>query len=423
MKSVAIIGAGWAGLAAATALANHAHVTLFEAGRVAGGRARQIAKSTEPFDNGQHILIGAYRETLALLNQFGVDTQKAFLRQPLHWIMRSPTDRVEVKMPAWPTPWHWLGAGLFTRGLSWSARGQLLRAVSALIRCRFVIEPAKTVAQWLTEQSQADALIERFWEPLTLATLNTPIANASMAVLATVLRDSLAGRSGAADFMIPRKTLTEIFVAPAQTWLTQQGADFRFSQRIQAGQLTPTAQGVEIAGEPFDAAIIAVAPHHVPALIEHEPMWHDLADTLKAWPSGAITTIQLYYSRPPRFEQAMLGFAGGVVQWAFDRSALDGQHGWISVVISCSETKDKNTLVEQVIHELDQYFQCGKPVISRLFTEKRATFLCQANMARPQAHIAPHVWLAGDYLLPEYPATLESAVRSGLAAAHALMKH
>ena len=103
MKSVAIIGAGWSGLAAAAALAPHAHVTLFEAGRVAGGRARQIAKGTEPFDNGQHILIGAYRETLALLNQFGVDTQQAFLRQPLHWIMRSPIDRVEVKIPAWPT--------------------------------------------------------------------------------------------------------------------------------------------------------------------------------------------------------------------------------------------------------------------------------------------------------------------------------
>ena len=97
---IAVIGAGWAGLSAAVSLIHRADISLFEAGRQAGGRARAIAGKDDGFsflDNGQHILLGAYHGVQTLMQHIGVQPESAFLRQPLHWYI--PVSYTHLTLP------------------------------------------------------------------------------------------------------------------------------------------------------------------------------------------------------------------------------------------------------------------------------------------------------------------------------------
>ena len=121
-RRVAVIGGGWSGLAAAVDLADHGcAVTLLEAAPQLGGRARRVELAlgdrTFPLDNGQHLLIGAYRETLALMQRVGIDPQAAFLRLP--FTLRYP-DGFALQAARLPAPLHLAGALLFARGLGLS---------------------------------------------------------------------------------------------------------------------------------------------------------------------------------------------------------------------------------------------------------------------------------------------------------------
>jgi predicted NAD/FAD-binding protein len=116
--SIAVIGAGWAGCAAAVELANAGHrVTLFETARTLGGRARAVEIDGKQLDNGQHILLGAYKETLRLLKKIGVDSDASLMRLPLQMRYPAGCDGMDFVAPRLPAPLHLLVALLRTKGL------------------------------------------------------------------------------------------------------------------------------------------------------------------------------------------------------------------------------------------------------------------------------------------------------------------
>ena len=130
--SVAIIGAGWAGMAAAVALAQaKIPVTVFEAARHLGGRARSVEIEGIKLDNGQHLLIGAYRETLRLMRAVGADPDKLLLRQPL--AINYP-GKFNLRAPRLPAPLHLLAALLRATGLTWRERIAAVRFIAAMIK-------------------------------------------------------------------------------------------------------------------------------------------------------------------------------------------------------------------------------------------------------------------------------------------------
>ena len=146
---IAILGAGWAGLAAALELTQAGHqATVFEAARTVGGRARALPVPlpdgrTLVLDNGQHILIGAYSETLRCMRQVGVDEQAALLRLPL--ALRFP-DGSGLQLPDAPAPWNALRGIAAARGWRWADRWALLRTAHAWQRSGFACEAQDTVA-------------------------------------------------------------------------------------------------------------------------------------------------------------------------------------------------------------------------------------------------------------------------------------
>ncbi|WP_370459651.1 hydroxysqualene dehydroxylase HpnE [Aquitalea sp. LB_tupeE] len=418
---IAIIGAGWAGLAAAVELAGQAALTLFEAGREPGGRARRLNSGASLLDNGQHILIGAYRECLQLMRKVGVDEATAMLRLPLVWQRQGG---MRMQCPRWPAPLHVLAGLLTASGIGWWDKWQLARALQGLRWQGWRLPQDMTVAQWLAAQGQSAHLVEQFWRPMVLSALNTPLELASMQILATTLRDSLGASRAASDLLLPRSDLTALFPGPALHWLREQGLQWRAGVRV--AQISPAAQGVMVDGELFDAAILAVAPYHAAELLQ-EPQLHSQIKAFHYWP---IYTAYLRYDADITMPVPMTGLQGGTLDWLFDRQALSGERGLLAAVISAPppavRSLDRASLLDKVQADVELLLPALNglvPLERQLIVEKRATFASSVGLTRPHCRSrVQSVYLAGDWLCPDYPATLEGAVRSGLSAARQLMQ-
>ena len=414
---VAVIGAGWAGLAAAIELTGRVDLTVFEAGREPGGRARRIGVSGRGLDNGQHLLIGAYRECLGLMAKIGVDEGQVLLRLPLNWRRYGG---LHLNCPRLPAPFHLIIGLLLARGIVWSEKVSLGLALLRLQGQGWLLRPDCAVAQWLAQQGQSERLMREFWRPLTLSCLNTPPEIASMRVLAAVLRDSLGSDCRASDLLLPRADLSALFPEPAWQWLSAHGADLRAGRRVRG--VLSDSEGVCVDGEHFDAAVLAVAPYHL-AKLSADPTLHQLTETYRYWP---IYTVYLQFEGELRLPSPISACSGGVSDWLFDRSTLMGMPGWVAAVISApSQLKvvrkeELADLVEADVRRLDRY--AGRRLDCLVLVERRATFASVVNMKRPaQSSWAPSIYLAGDWTHPDYPATLEGAVRSGLVAARAII--
>ena len=210
---VAVVGAGWAGLAAAFTLKRAGWDTeVFEQSPILGGRARKavIARRGLVLDNGQHLMLGAYRHILELMRDIGVDANHALLRLPLQLTTLDGALHLAVN-PAHPGPLRLPLALLHMKGLSIGQKYALFRTLLQLQLIGWRMTPDATVLAWLQKQRQPSALIRLFWEPLCIATLNTPIDNASMALFAVVLRDSLAAGADASDLILPRVDLSALW--------------------------------------------------------------------------------------------------------------------------------------------------------------------------------------------------------------------
>lgn len=421
--SVAVIGGGWAGLAAAAALAQNADVTLFEAGKVLGGRARSVSPADSGFDfldNGQHLLVGAYHRILALLQRAGVAENDVFLRLPLTWHL---ADGIRFQAARLKAPWHLLAGIARGEQIGWRGKLDLLRQMQALQSWHRKTGADISVAAWLAAHKVDARWQQQFWQPLVWGALNTPLDAASTRRLGNVLADGVWRRREDSDMLIARRDLGESWVEPVAGLLRHLGADIRCGRRVQ--QLHSGGGGVLVDGEAFGRAIVAVAPYHAAALL---PQAAELKAAVSALSYHAITTVYLRYSQPVPLPQPLVGFAAGTAQWLIGRGALGGDAREVAAVISLSDQLPPYTPAQwaQAVHrDIQRLFPAlPPPLASRSITEKRATVACTAGYTPPRqdALAAQHVYLAGDYLHPRYPATLEAAVQSGETAAELCLR-
>lgn len=428
--SVAVLGGGYAGMAAAATLAAAGlQVTVFEAGKVLGGRARKVMLDGKRLDNGQHLVIGAYTSLLGMMRQVGVDVEQTLLRRPMELVVE-PGFRLAC--PKLPAPLHLAFGLLFAQGLSWRERFALLRAIHKAQSANWQLAQDSTVSDWLQQQCQPAGLISRFWQPLTVAALNTPIELASAQVLMNVLRDSLGGTRAASDLLLPRVDFSALFPDAAAAWITQHGGHVRRAQRI--GRVSRNRQGWQLdeQAECFDAVICALPPHGVASLVAGLPALLPAVQPLTSWTYQPIVTVYLQYQAGVKLTAPMLGLSDSLAQWVFDRGVTHQMDGLIAVVISAEglhQAMPQNELASAVISELHQRLGLPADVLwQRVITEKRATFACTPDLPRPANQTAAAgFWLAGDYTAGlagkgDYPATLEGAVRSGIAAAQGVIE-
>jgi squalene-associated FAD-dependent desaturase len=424
---VAIIGGGWSGLAAAVTLAEqHIPVTLFESAAQLGGRARRVEINGLALDNGQHILLGAYRETLRVMAQVGVTPEDACYAPPLTLQVAPAFYLQATRLPA---PWH-LAIGLLrSRGISLHDKFAALHFLNALKHTQFNVASDLTVAVLLAQYKQSAALNDYLWHPLCLAALNTPPYDAAAQVFVTVLRDAFFGTRDDSRLLLPRLDLGRLFPDAAARYIQTHGGTLRLNQGIQRvehhaqGYALHHAQGVEN----FSHVICAVAPFRVASLLGHLVPLHTTIEQINTLHYQAIYTIYLQYAAAVRLPFPMLGLTQTLSQWIFDRGALANQAGLMAVVISAAGAHEKLShaaLAATVANELRENLGLvTPPAWTQVIAEKRATFACTPNLSRPKNVTAlPELWLAGDYTASDYPATLEAAVRSGITCARLTIK-
>jgi hydroxysqualene dehydroxylase len=416
---VAVIGGGWAGLAAAVEATARGHrVTLLEMAPLLGGRARRVEVEGLALDNGQHILIGAYVDTLALMRSVGVDISKGFARTPLR-IVYPEGAGLELK-PGAPL---WAFATAVARHRGWSAldRASLLAHAAGWVLKGFRCAASLTVAD-LTEGMRARVRRELI-DPLCVAALNTPANEASARVFLRVLKDALFSGAGSADLLFPRDDLSSLFPDAAERWLIQAGSEIRLHSRVET--LTRIESRWCVNGESFDRVVLAATPPEAARLTAGiAPVWSAVAAQLHYEP---IVTVYVR-SAGARLTAPMLALHADAVspaQFVFDRGQLSGAEGVLAFVISgAREWVDRGmqateeATLEQARIALGRMLSQPARVL-RTVVEKRATFRCTPGLQRAPAIIAAGLHAAGDHVEGPYPATLEGAVRSGLQAVRA----
>lgn len=428
MTNVTIIGGGWAGLATAIELCQHGvPVTLIEATRQLGGRARCVAFDAERVDNGQHLMIGAYRETLRLLTLVHAPP---LTRRRLQLHLHTPVEKFSLMAPRLPAPLHLVAALLTARGISAHERYCALRFCIALAWRRFQLVNDISLAQLLAQHRQTPRLIECLWEPLCLATLNTPLNEASAQVFLTVLRDAFARRRADSDLLFAATDLGQMFPAPALEFIEQHGGRIILGERINelriAGDTFEAVAGAQQA-HPSQYLVIATPAYTTARLLAPHAALQTIAHNLEQLHYEPICTVYLRYPAHVTLNTNMVGFTGTITQWVIDRAHCD-QPGLMAAVISAHGAHmdlSNEELTQRVRDEIARRYPTWPAAYnSMVIREKRATFACRVyiNALRPTNETPVRgLWLAGDYTATGYPATLEGAVRSGVNCARKIL--
>lgn len=428
-RRIAIVGAGWAGLAAAVqAVQRGGQVTVFDMAREPGGRARRVVTPAgDTFDNGQHVMIGAYTATLALMKTVGADIDGGLHRMPLS--LCQPDGR-GLALPAGAPLQAFLRGVAANRGWRWADKIELLRAATGWMLRGFRAAPGQSVGQLCAGLPAAVQL--ELIEPLCLAALNTPMAQASAEVFLRVLKDALFAGPGSADLLLPRLPLSALLPDPAWRWLDAAGARCILGQRVQSlRSLQPQGAGWRVDQDDFDAVVLACSATEAARLTQAiTAPWSAQAAALRYEP---IVTAYLADARL-RLRQPMVALPpgpAGPAQFAFDLGALQhdpAAHGRFAFVASGAApclAEGVDACGQALLLQARAVFPGAfagpdAQVLLHVAAERRATFACTPGLQRPPPQIAPGLMAAGDYIAGPYPATLEGAVRSGLAAVDAL---
>jgi squalene-associated FAD-dependent desaturase len=434
---VAVIGGGCAGLSTAANLVDEGYeVTIFEASSQFGGRARMVMVENNQemtmLDNGQHIMLGAYHDTLELLNRVGVNESDAFIRTSLHMHMLSPLINNPFRLkvnPKHSAPYHLLFALLKAEGLSFTERLRAVRMMHAVKKQKFQLLSDQPLADLLAEYKQSPRIIKVLWEPLCLAALNTPISIASAQIFLYVLRDSFNGDKTNSDFLLPKLDLSQVIANPLSQYVYENGGHLKLSSRVRSIEVELNQDGLDhfkvetkTGYQHFSHVVMAVSPARLDKLLAKMPKLSNTAYQLQKMQSQPIYTVYIQYPKEVELPEMMTGMTDSISQWIFDRGLLCKQKGLIAVIISgegLHQSMTQDELALEVINELYQAFNdLPKPLWYKVIAEKRATFSCNSNMTRPtHKTMQPRLFLAGDYTYADYPATIEGAIRSGFACA------
>ena len=441
---VVVVGGGFAGIAAATFLQERRHeVTLLERRGVLGGRATSFpdAVSGEDVDNGTHLMIGAYRETLDLVRRAGAE-DLLLVQERLHIDYRDDRGWSVLDCPPLPAPLHLL-AGLMGLRLPWRARLDALRLGLA---ARFERPPAGTVTEWFDRLKQGADVRRLLWGPLATAILNETPDRAAAVLFYNVYRAAFLDSAAASRLVFLRKGYGRLLDRLGVYLEARGGRIVRRARasaiRVEDGAVTGVAyaqrplerddivRGVQAKGARIDAdaAVAAVPWPALPALLPAS--WRDdpafaAASRLTGSP---IVSIEMWLDQAV-VDRTMVGLRDSEVEWVFDKGRMYGRDGppqHLAFIISAahrSVPRPNAELSAMAEDALRRYFpaMAGARVTRTLvLREPDATFSCDpaSDALRPgPATPIRGLFLAGDWTATGLPATIEGAVRSGREAA------
>jgi zeta-carotene desaturase len=430
---VAVVGGGFAGLAAAVRLARSgARVTLLERRPFLGGRTYSFTHPAtgEVLDNGPHVLMGAYTEALDFLAEIGA-SDKVAVQPRLHVAMAHPRLGMgAVSAPAVPGP---LQAPAALLGYSLLPAADRLRLFAGALRLAGRSRrrlAGETVGQALAAVGQSAAACERFWHPLAIATLNEAPEVAAAAPFVAVLRRGFFAGAKAARFVVARVPLSEVYTTDARALIERAGGRVLTGAPITGLALGPGGvDGVVLRDGSVvaaDAVVLAVPCaallRLLPPALRDAPAFRALAEM----GTSPIVSTHLWLDRPITWGSTFLGLLASRAQWLFDCGPTRGGGQRVASVTSGARFWDA-TSDEEIAREVMDDARAVLPALrdarcvrAHVIRERHATLSLTpaADARRPTVDTpVPNLFLAGDWVQTGLPATIEGAVQSGRRAA------
>lgn len=428
MKRCLIVGGGLAGLSAAVALASkNSQVHLIEASPKYGGRAYSFVDETsgDEIDNGQHLLLGCYYETIEYIKRIGATNLFSFQKQlEINFVKR---DKLKYQLKPTELPYP---LGLFFGFLNYDILSILdkIKILSLLAQLPFIQSEKYfycSVEEWLFQQNQSQNCIKSFWEIIAIGALNSQLKDASAKMFIDILKVIFLQGSDASTMIIPKVGLSKAFVGPAISFLKTNNAELLLSEKLL--QITVSQnKAVAIKTDKgtindFDAVILAIPSYALGKINKENLIIENNRTELK---TSSILTFHLWL-KENNLKKPFYAFIDSRLHWVFN-------HGeYITTVTSGADDlieKSQEELFAIVGTELSAYLGINRENISRykMIKEKRATFVPNKENILKHPSVKTkleNVFLAGDWTNTGLPATIEGAIKSGNTAAKEVQKY
>jgi squalene-associated FAD-dependent desaturase len=443
-----IVGAGLAGLAAASGLVDRGlDVTVLESRPRLGGRASSF---TDPLtgqlvDNCQHVSMACCTNLADFCRRTGIDSM---LKREPELLFLGPGGRISrFKAGFGPAPFHLTGSFLRANYLS---LGDKIRIGQGLLRLAWSSpdRPGESMADWLARHGQSTRAIDLFWNSVLVSALNERLDQMDVGHARKVIVDGFLRNKTGFELELPLVPLGELYGAQLEEWLRDKGASIRMTTGVRHVELDAdgaAAAGVTLrSGESLaaDFVILAVPFDRVTSLLPADsvPRIPALAN-LERIQSSPITGVHLWFDRPVcPYDHVVT--PGRLIHWVFNHTAIQGrtlssneqpsdsQGQYLQIVISASYDLlplDKHAIRDRVLDDLAGIWpaaRTAKLVRFWVVTEHGATFAVRPGIEAlrpPQRTPIDGLYLAGDWTDTGWPATMEGAVRSGYLAAQDIL--
>lgn len=438
MYDCIIIGGGVSGISTLVQLLKHnCNVLLLESRPFLGGRVRSFVDSTsnEEIDNGQHILMNCYDNFLSLLSEINsIDLLNAQKKMKVTFVSKGKNTSTSLEKHTLEQKLLTNNLGVLIGLLQFSAFTfiEKIQLCWFMIGIRF-IKPleSETVLEYLKRRNISTKLITWFFEPITLATINTSISSASAILLVTVLEKALLGGGNRSAFVLPTKGLSHLFshsdllqkFTKTSSTVKSISKNKNYYKIVDADDTIYTTESIVFA-TPLSNTKLLVSDlgASLPHFEEHSP----------------ITSVYLWFDTEvlTEMDDVFFGLIGTLSQWVFNKYKIENRtstfaSSLLSIVVSASESTislTKEEVVDTIYKELSELFpsiKSSKVIHSVVIKEKKATFLSTPSFELERLRTSTSnkgVFFAGDWTNTSLPATMEGAALSGVCASKEVLQ-
>ncbi|MDR3626218.1 MAG: hydroxysqualene dehydroxylase HpnE [Ignavibacteriaceae bacterium] len=424
MKKCVVIGSGLAGLTSAAYLSlNGFQVEILEASPKPGGRAYSFKDSETGsiIDNGQHIMMGCYKETLKFFNLIGARENLILQDRIKVNFVKENFNLLPLQASGLPYPLNLLSALLNYKALTFKDRLLFLKFFLSL---PFVLEKdikSLSVYDWLIEEKQNENIIKAFWEILAVGALNTNIKKASAVTFAIILKEIFFRGNKVATIIIPKLGLSETYCKNALSFIEEHNGKINFGEQVTdikfSNEMVFEIETTKRKITEFDFVISAVPLYALEKMLPEFKSEYNFELTY-----SSIVSIHIWL-KENHLDELFYGLIGSPVHWIFNHQ----EH--VTLVISDAGefvNMSNEEIFNMVATELEKYVKIAKDkIISyKVIKEKRATFIPSKEIlnTRPKQRTPlQNFIIAGDWVNTGLPSTIESAVKSGRIAAQLII--
>ncbi|MCC7431523.1 FAD-dependent oxidoreductase [bacterium] len=430
---ITIVGGGFAGTNAAILLSQKGfEVTLLESRSYLGGRANSFLKNGKIFDNGQHLLLGCYKETFKLFETLGTKHLLNFYPKLELDFLNSNGKKFSLNCPKFPAPFHLLFGISGFENVSFAEKLTLLKLFFGFSTKN---TDEVSIENWLKNAFQTDFTTKLFWQPIATAVMNFPLEKSSAYLWENTLKTVFSGSYKNSLFVLPKTNYQKLFSVPALNFLVRNNTKVRLKTSVQKILQNENSFEIQLVnGEKLqtELLLLAVPVWKIKPLLEPKLASNPFFENIEKLDFAGIFDLTLFFEKAT-FEKDFLAFTNGFLQWIFNKRRLWKLSGGDQLSLTFSYSRSlgeisNNELVEKSLSELYRLvpeLRGNKLLDFLVVREPKATFqpiLGQEKFRLPQKTTIKNLFLAGDWTKTGFPSTIEGAALSGKLAVEEILK-